>query len=91
MERRDLTSCVSSRRQDGAVEVGERLASGDGDDDDGDEEEGVETGGDEHVEVILEIEDYGQGTVEDSEAGLACVSSGLEMEVEGNIQQRASR
>lgn len=59
--------------EDRAVEIGERLADGDGDDDDGDEEGGVETGGNEEGEVAVPEKNVGDGAVEDCYAGLGCV------------------
>lgn len=60
-----------------AVEVGEGLADGDGDDDYSDEEGGVETGGDEEGEVAVPEEDVRDGTVEDRYTGLWIVRGEL--------------
>ncbi|KAF4895360.1 hypothetical protein CGCVW01_v013929 [Colletotrichum viniferum] len=54
----------------GAVEVGEGLAEGAGDDDDGDEEGGVERRGEEEREEGVVVEDVGDYDVESCDAGL---------------------
>jgi len=57
----------------GAVQVGQGLADGDGDNDDGDEEGGVEGRGDQEREDEVPEEDVGDGAVEDGDAGLRVV------------------
>lgn len=53
-----------------AVEVGERFADCDGDDDHGDEDRGVEGGGDQEREHAVPVEDVGDYYVEGSYDGL---------------------
>jgi hypothetical protein len=54
----------------GAVEVGEGLADGDGDNDDGDQDGGVKPHGDGEGEEGVEVEDVGEHDVEHGDAGL---------------------
>ncbi|KFY06276.1 hypothetical protein V492_08092, partial [Pseudogymnoascus sp. VKM F-4246] len=68
--RQEGFSAAAVLGESGAVEVGEGLADGDGDDDDGDEEGGVEAGCDEEGEVAVPEEDVGDCAVEDCYAGL---------------------
>ena len=57
--------------QGGTVEVRERLADRDGDDDDGDQDGRVEAGRNVKREDIIVVEDKGDDAVEDGDAGLA--------------------
>lgn len=69
-EGRGAAACLGER---GAVEVRERLADCDGDDDDGDQESGIEGGGDEEWEDAVPKENVRDGAIEDCYAGLeAC-------------------
>lgn len=75
-----------------ALEVGERLSQNHRDDDDGDEEEGVQRGGREEGEDVIEEEDCGDDCVDCCDACLdACQSSRFSPSVSRNRMEEREK